>query len=143
LKAAFRNDYEYHKKLLAAISFRTSFTEAFNALTKTIFDIMGVPEHKRASRFFDITGLTAKQYYEMKNAAPEYFPNDRRIVAICAGFDLDISVCETLFAAGNRRLGYTDEHWAFRLILTKHRGLSIYERNAYLESVGFGKLTDD
>jgi len=110
---------------------------------KTIFDIMGEPKHKRAAKFMEITGLTTKQYYEMKDAAPEYFPNDRRVVVTCAAFDLDISVCEMLFAAGNRKLGYTEEHWAFRDVLTKFRGQDIRKRNAYLASLGYGKLTDD
>jgi Zn-dependent peptidase ImmA (M78 family) len=140
---AFRDEAAYHKKLITAVGSGTCFAECFNALMKVVFDTINVPEHKQGAKFFDITGIATKIYYDMRSAKPDYCPKDRTLVAICAGFDLDISVAEKLFAAGGKALRHTDEHLAFRIILTVCRGWGITERNDYLEVLGFGRLTDD
>ena len=113
------------------------------ALTKIIFDTMEISERKRAEEFFEITSIVRKTYYDMRKAKPDYCPADRTIVAICAALDLDVTICEKLFEAGRKNLGYCDEHWAFRLILTACRGWNLTRRNDYLEALGYGRLTDD
>ena len=140
--AAFKSEIAYHKKLLAAVYSGASFPESFAALMDIVFDTMEIPEHKRATKFFDITGITDKKYREMRNAAPDYCPTDRTIVGICMAFDLDVSICEKLFEAGGKMLRHTDEHIAFRSMLTVYRGYGVTERNDYLEGLGYGRLND-
>ncbi|GHV02145.1 hypothetical protein FACS1894211_13050 [Clostridia bacterium] len=79
----------------------------------------------------------------MRSARADYCPSDKTLVAICAGLDLDISIAERLFHISGKALKYSDEHIAYRLILTALRGADLQERNDFLEVLGFDRLTDD
>jgi hypothetical protein len=108
-----------------------------------VFTERGISEHKYGKEFFDVTGINDKLFRDMRNAESDYCPSVQTLVAVCAGLDLDIAVAERLFAVSGRALRYSDEHIAYRMILTVCRGIDITERNDFLEVLGFCRLTDD
>ncbi len=71
----------------------------------------------------------------------EYEPSHRMITALCAGLDFDVTVAEALLGKCGKAFTQSDEHIAFRLILT-FRGYDISVRNDLLERMGHGRLTD-
>ena len=108
----------------------------------TYFEPLGIQPHKYGAKVFDATGISDKVYRDMRNGNANYCPSHRTIVALCAGFDFEISIAESLLQKGGKCFSNTDEHLAFRLILTAYRGYEIEERSDFLQAMGHGRLTD-
>jgi hypothetical protein len=106
-----------------------------------IFTPLGVPEHKYGAEVFEATGISDKVFRDMRCGAR--LPSHRTVVALCGGFDLDVTIAEILLALCGKAFSQSDEHIALRLILTACRGYSITQRNDFLEVMGHGRLTDD
>jgi Zn-dependent peptidase ImmA (M78 family) len=131
------------RKYLTAVGSGAYFSESFNALMKAYFEPLGVPEHKYGAEVLTATGIADNKYRDMRNGDAGYCPTHRRITALCAGFDFDVSIAEALLHKGGRSYTTSDEHAAFRLMLTAYRGYGIFERSDYLQSMGHGRLDDD
>jgi hypothetical protein len=131
------------RQYLAAVGSGTFFSESFNALMRAYFEPSGVSEHKYGAEFFEATGIPDNKYRDMRNGDAGYCPTHRRITAICAGFDFDVTIAEALLRKGGKSYTSSDEHTAFRLLLTAFRGCGTTERSDYLEAMGHGRLSDD
>lgn len=144
LKASdeFYKEAERHRRYLSAIGSGTCFSESFNALMFTHFEPLGIQPHKYGAKVLELTGISDKVYRDMRNGDANYCPSHRTIVALCAGFDFEISIAENLLQKGGKCFSNTNEHLAFRLVLTAYRGYEIEERSDYLEAMGHGRLTD-
>ena len=138
----FKDEANRHRKYLKAIGAGTYFSESFNALMKTYFEPLNIPEYKYGSEIFDKTGISDKIYRDMRNGDVGYCPTHRMITALCAGFDFDVKVADYLLKKGGKSFSVSDEHIAFRTILTAFRGNDIYAKNDYLEAMGYGRLTE-
>ena len=141
--SAFRKEIDRHKRCAAAVGAGTYFSESFNALMKAYFEPLNIPEHKYGAEVFEITGISDKVYRTMRSGGAGYRPSYKTVVALCAGLDLDVSLAESLLQKCGRSFSNSDEHIAFRLILTAYRGYGITKRNDCLEALGHGRLTDD
>ena len=140
-KDEFLAECEYTRNLISVCG--ATFAESFNGIMKIIFDDMNILEHKRAVEFAKCTRLSEKLYGDMKRAKPNYKPKIRNIVAVCAGFNLAITVAERLLASCGLAFDCSDEHQVFRYILTNCRELDIVERSKILKKLGFKALIDD
>jgi len=141
--AAFKDEAARHRAYIKAVGSGAYFCESFNALMRAYFEPLGVSEHKYGAAVFELTGISDKVYRSMRNGGADYCPSHRTITAICAGFDLDIKIAEALLEKGGKAFSGSDEHTAFRVVLTAYRGYGITERSDYLEAMGHGRLTDD
>jgi hypothetical protein len=139
LNAAFKDEAERRRAYLKAIGSGSNFCESFNALMDAYFAPLGIEPHKYGAEVFKATGISDKVYRDMRNG--EYDPSHRKITALCAGLDLDVTVAETLLEKCGKTFSQSDEHIALRLILT-FRGYDITVRNDLLKGMGQGILSD-
>lgn len=139
----FNKEIDRHKKCAAAIGAGVYFSESFNALMKAYFQPLNISEHKYGAEIFERTGISDKVYRTIRNGGADYCPSYRTVVALCAGLGLDITLAESLLQKGGRAFSNSDEHMAFKLILTAYRGCGITRQNDCLEILGYGRLTDD
>jgi len=140
---AFKEETDRQKRYIAAVGAGTYFSESFNALMKAYFEPFNLPEYKYGAEIFEITGISDKVYRTMRNGNENYCPSYRTIVALCAGLDFDIALAESLLQKCGKSFSNSEEHMAFRTILTAYRGCGITKRNDCLEAMGYGRLTDD
>ena len=121
---------------------RFNLTLGDHPVRKTFWEVANeymAKKHWNAQIFEDLTGL-GENLYNVGHRNPNNPVKFHTAVSICAALKLDFKVSEELLRLAGYGLSDSDEHMAYRFVLSDMRFQSIEEKNAFLESVNVTKL---